>query len=493
MDEKARLSKLEELSELLTLLDKERRYNMLSLYDPGRRRDEGGLPPSAKQLEFHRLGADFRERGMFAANQSGKSTAAGFEVAIHMTGRYPDWWEGYRFNRATNWWLLGKTAEVARDNPQRILLGRGTDWGSGTVPRECLHGEPRRSRRSPDFVDGFQVLHVSGQVSTAKFKTYDQGVESLEGETLDGVWPDEEPPLDVFTALLARTSRHLGLVMLTMTPSKGATEVYLRFVDPDKEDPGAKYRVMLNMTLDDAEFYTQEEKDQIAAQYPEHERQARVFGVASLGEGLVFPISDSEISVPPFEIPDFFRHINGLDVGFGHPTAAAFVAFDPDRDIIYVYDVYKQARQEALIHAEAIKKRGVWIPVAWPHDAAQHEKGSGVPLAELYRARPPQGYGVNMLPFSARYDDKIGGPMRSEPGVQAIYDRMVTGRFKVVETCADWFTEKRMFHRKDAKIVASHDDLMKATLYACIMLRHALPYRRVQRVERAVDFEEGWI
>src|SRR5262249_57481484 len=55
--------------------------------------------PYPKQAEFH--AAPARERLLMAGNQLGKTLAGGFEVAMHATGRYPDWWSGRRFHRPT--------------------------------------------------------------------------------------------------------------------------------------------------------------------------------------------------------------------------------------------------------------------------------------------------------------------------------------------------------------------------------------------------------
>jgi hypothetical protein len=50
--------------------------------------------PYPKQAEFHNAGAKHRERLLMAGNQLGKTLAGGFEVAMHATGRYPDWVAG---------------------------------------------------------------------------------------------------------------------------------------------------------------------------------------------------------------------------------------------------------------------------------------------------------------------------------------------------------------------------------------------------------------
>src|SRR5262245_10705883 len=60
--------------------------------------------PYPKQREFHAAGATSRERLLMAGNQLGKTLAGGFEAAMHATGRYPDWWQGKRFDRPVNAW-----------------------------------------------------------------------------------------------------------------------------------------------------------------------------------------------------------------------------------------------------------------------------------------------------------------------------------------------------------------------------------------------------
>src|SRR5919206_369765 len=54
--------------------------------------------PYPKQADFHAAGATHRERLLMAGNQLGKTLAGGFEIAMHATGRYPDWWTGKRFD-----------------------------------------------------------------------------------------------------------------------------------------------------------------------------------------------------------------------------------------------------------------------------------------------------------------------------------------------------------------------------------------------------------
>src|SRR5215213_2897861 len=96
--------------------------------------------PYPKQARFHAAGAASRERLLMAGNQLGKTLAGGFEAAMHMTGRYPDWWQGKRFDRPVVGWVCGRSGEDMRDGMQRILLGRAGQIGSGSIPKDAITG-----------------------------------------------------------------------------------------------------------------------------------------------------------------------------------------------------------------------------------------------------------------------------------------------------------------------------------------------------------------
>lgn len=224
-------------------------------------------------------------------------------------------------------------------------------------------------------------------------------------------------------------------------------------------------RAVVTMTIDDVDHYTAEQKAAIIASYPPHEREARARGVPTMGSGRVFPVPESLITEDPVPIPKHWPQIIGLDFGWDHPTAAARVAWDRDNDVVHVVACYRRKEAVPAIHAAAIKAWGDWIPVAWPHDGLQHDKGSGEQLAEQYRK-----LGVNMLPEKATHP---GGGYGVEAGVMEMLERMETGRFKVFKGLNDWFEEFRLYHRLDGKIVKERDDLMSATRYAVMMLREA--------------------
>ena len=46
-----------------------------------------------------------------AGNQLGKTRAGGAEWAMHLTGRYPRWWQGKTFDTGVRLWAAGVTGE----------------------------------------------------------------------------------------------------------------------------------------------------------------------------------------------------------------------------------------------------------------------------------------------------------------------------------------------------------------------------------------------
>ena len=199
--------------------------------------------PYTKQKEFHQAGATNSERLFMAGNQLGKTIAGGAEWAMHLTGRYPDWWRGATFDKPVVMWAAGVTKESTRDNPQRVLLGPPTQeeqWGTGMIPKDALE-DWDRAMGTPNLLDNVTVKWGGGGdvqqgVSVLSFKSYDQGREKWQGPTLDGVWFDEESPLDIYTEGLTRTNRGQRgqFTMITFTPLLGMSEVVRMFLIGEK-------------------------------------------------------------------------------------------------------------------------------------------------------------------------------------------------------------------------------------------------------------------
>jgi phage terminase large subunit-like protein len=445
-----------------------------------------GYKPYQKQSEFHAMGAVKRERMLSAGNQLGKTLSAANEVAMHLTGRYPSWWDGKRFAKGNNWLAGSESGELTRRGVQRYLFGRDPkkDPGTGAIPKDCIV-DINWSRHVNEFIDTAKIRFKGADgvetASTISLKSYDQGRGKWQADTVDGVWFDEEPPEDIYMEGLTRTNAAFGPVIVTCTLLKGMTAIAMRFWSELDTylDAG-----MVNMTIHDVDHYTPEQKEKIIAGYPAHERDARTLGVPSMGSGKVFPISEDVISVDPFPIPSHWPRIIGLDFGWDHPAGAAWLAWDRDNDTVYVVNEFQLRETTPALQAPLLAAKGKWMPVAWPHDGLQHDKGSGEQLAQQYR-----NLGVNTLVDKATHPPADGqkegeGGNGVEAGISEMLERMQTGRWKVFTTCAAWLAEFRMYHRKDGLIVKKNDDVISASRYGMMMLRYAITEPKITAFTR---------
>tara|TARA_R100001510_G_scaffold7696_1_gene5959 strand:+ start:2285 stop:3706 length:1422 start_codon:yes stop_codon:yes gene_type:complete len=449
----------ERIQEIVSTLKKRRVEYKLNYYKPYR-----------FQKDFHKAGKEANQRLLMAANRVGKSYVGAMEMSMHLTGLYPDWWQGKRFKEPIRAWVCGASNETTRDICQKELFGQPDnprDKGKGSVPKHLI-GETTRKPGVPNAHSSVLVKHTSGGWSRCAFKAYEMGAEKFMGESIDLVWLDEEPSQEIYSQCITRTLDRRGQVYLTFTPESGMTEVVQNFTTDLKP-----LQALITAGWEDADHLTEDMKQQILEALPPHERELRSKGIPMIGSGLVFPIAEDSLTIEPFTIPEHFPRIAAIDFGYDHPTAVVWVAWDRDEDIVYVYDCYRMAKQTPDYHASHINERqgSHFIPIAFPHDGYQHDKGSGTTLAEQYRA-----CNVNMLPFHFENPPALGekkGGNSVEAGIMDMLTRMEQGRFRVFNTLYDWFEEFRLYHRKDGKIVKIRDDLMSATRYATMSLRHA--------------------
>lgn len=183
-----------------------------------------------RHMAFFRAGATYRERLFMAGNRVGKTIAGSYETALHLTGRYPDWWQGRRFGEPGAWYAAGSTLETTRDIVQLELLGPGEQYGTGMIPASCIDDVKRRPNTN-GAVDYAVVKHVEGGFARVNFKSYDQGRKAFEGTAKQGVWMDEEPPQAIYTECVTRTATTQGLILVTFTPLNGATDVVMDFIE----------------------------------------------------------------------------------------------------------------------------------------------------------------------------------------------------------------------------------------------------------------------
>ena len=185
-----------------------------------------------KHMAFFRGGAKYHERMFMAANRVGKTVCGSYETALHLTGEYPDWWEGRVFEEPVGAWAAGKTTETARDIVQLALCGPPESMGTGMIPADNIV-DWRFKPNTNQSLDWILVKHRSGKNSWIGMKSYDQGRKAFEGTEKDVIWLDEEPPAAIYTECLTRTATVDGIIYDTFTPLEGATEMVHSFMAPE--------------------------------------------------------------------------------------------------------------------------------------------------------------------------------------------------------------------------------------------------------------------
>jgi phage terminase large subunit-like protein len=305
----------------LARVDAGRRFEML-YPDRGQLRRE--LYP--KHVEFFAASSDFTELAIIGANRSGKTTAAAYAMTAHLTGRYPPWWTGRRFERPITAWCAGVDAKSARESVQAALFGEPGKPGTGVLPPDAVESTTARPG-VPGAIDTAIVKHISGGRSRLVIKSYDAGRESFQGARIDLGWCDEEPGADVYSEFLTRLLSTVpgepsGLMLLTFAPLLGLSDVVLSFLPGGKPKDGimsgsadsnsGKWYTIV--TMHETPHIPAAEREKLAASFAPHEREARTKGIPSLGAGAIYPVPESDYVIRPFELPDWHRRAYALDI-----------------------------------------------------------------------------------------------------------------------------------------------------------------------------------
>ena len=430
--------------ELLAQQREFERYNAIDSYFPDNGPYRRELYP--KHLEFFEAGSKYRERAFLAGNRVGKTLSGAFEVACHLTGNYPQWWSGRRFNHPVVAWAAGDTSKTTRDIIQLALYGPFHDSGTGMIPRDRIERTTTKTGIA-DCLETIYVKHVSGGLSEIGLKSYDQQRDSFQGTNRHVIWLDEEPPYDIYIETLLRTMVVNGLVLMTATPLLGMTDVIRSYVQPAENDES---KFFVQATWDDVPHLNASAKEALLASIPPYQREARSKGVPQLGSGAIYQVPEDEIVVPEFEIPAHWPRAFGLDVGW-KKTAAVWGARNNETGEIFLYSEYYRGMAEPSVHADGITSRGKWIPGVIDPASQGRSQTDGQQLIELYRR-----HGLNLSPAINAV----------EAGLYETWQLLASGKLKVFRSLGNWLSEFRMYQRDaEGRIVKQNDHLMDATRY----------------------------
>jgi phage terminase large subunit-like protein len=494
---------LEGLVDLVNALEQARAQGMTKgfhrWFDP---RGEFPITRLPKHASFFEAGAHYRERYFSASNRTGKSISGAYETVLHATGQYPDWWKGKRFDRPINAWAVGTTHETTRNIVQKEIMGEVGQFGTGMIPADLIV-DTKAGNKIPGGLDFVKVRHISGGVSEIMFKSYQQGRVGFEGTNQHVIWLDEMPPIDIYSECLIRTAMTKGVVLVTATPVAGLTPFVRSFFNRGDFLPlGAELPGIVKMTRDeeegavrekmakgemdildlkrireekgkpttkavlvcgwdDAPWLDENTKSELADGMQPHERQARMTGLPSMGSGSVFSVPVEEILVQDFDIPKHWKRIGGFDVGWNN-TAAMWLAENPDTGEMFFYSEHKQGKQEPALHAQALKMRGDWIPMAIDPASRGASQADGKQLFNTYRSLGVKVFAADNSREFALYE---------------MQQAFASGQLKVFKSLKQFIAEYVTYRRaENGKIIKENDHLLDAGRYAFIERRHAKPF-----------------
>ena len=197
-------------------------------------------------------------------------------------------------------------------------------------------------------------------------------------------------------------------------------------------------------------------------------------------------MAEEFITCQPFEIPAHWFVIGAMDFGWDHPQAQIQIAWDKDNDMFYLTHAWKQRHTSPNDAWGAVKKWQENVPVAWPHDGLQTEKGSGLQQKSYYEEA-----GFNMLYEKSTWEDGGNGV---EAGVFELRDLMQKGKFKAFAGLRDFFDEFNQYHRDpNGKISKTMDDILDSIRYGYMMRREAVQKANIGKSKAVkINFASEW-
>lgn len=461
----------EELAELLEEYKTHIKFNKLEMFKP-----------YDYQVRFMNASAKCKQRLMRAANQSGKSFGASFEVAQHITGLYQPYFEGERIEGGGHlYWCIGIDLDSTARVMQRALFGTADirieeDIGTGAIPRDTIDFSSF-VKDGPRLMS-CRIRHVDGSYNTIQFFGAAQGADRLMGAVVKFVWIDEEPKhnsMAVYSQCLTRTTTTNGHIMMTATPEMGFTALQRMFAE---DTTGQLY--VDSASWWDCPHITENDIKRLMAGIPEWQRDMRSKGLPVLGSGAVFPYTDEVVMCEDLIPKGHWPVICSLDFSsVNDASVVCFSAFDPEEEVFYVYDmVYidkleeKNPRHMAQIILES---RTPFIPTVSPHDGGVNSVN---PEA---KAKVMKGMGVNVLgksfynPATLSLAFHKSGGIEREPGLTEMRRLMEEGKLKICRSVTHFFREKAQLFYAPASNggikCVGQDDAIDAIRYGVISLR----------------------
>jgi len=435
--------------------------------------------PFDHQRRFFRTGSADR-RGILAANRIGKTVSTCFETAMHLTGLYPDWWEGYRFDKPITCMVAGEGWSQVALVLQNELLGTqdvkiAENLGTGAIPRDCIVVDTMRNDGANCI--GVEIRHRSGSNSYLLFANYTQEVRQLQGFKLNLAVFDEQPPDDFFSEIVTRTATTQGKVLCSFTPLKGLNGLVSKFWN---RESGYEY---IRVSWDDVPeydpwgqpFLLKETRLQLERDYLPHEREARIAGKPVMGKGAVFQLNNW----PTYKTGDYnfaqmsnIQRVIALDLGLvNDKTVITLMYWEPFEKTAFLHkQIVVQGVEEAVpiqYINHLLRPEVFGCPIVLPADASTPGRYtmSSNSVRELF-----EQYELNVLP------DPIMNPPDSQGrktnhksfGINQMRQMLEVGSLMVNENCTHFLSEAQNYFVDEKGRFSDPDDCIDSARYAVL-------------------------
>ena len=456
------------LQEYAIAIAEDMRYNQLKYFRP-----------FEHQRKFFRTGASPR-RGILAANRIGKTVSTCFETACHLTGRYPEWWDGKRFDKPVTAMVAGEGWSQVALVLQAELLGTNDvkirdAIGTGAIPRECIVFDTMRGDGANCI--GVEIKHKSGSNSYLLFANYTQEVRQMQGFKLNLAIFDEQPPDDFFSEIVTRTATTQGQVLCSFTPLKGLNGLVSKFWN--HEDGYEHIRV----SWDDVPeydpwgepFLLNSTRLQLERDYLPHERDARRNGVPVMGKGAVFQIRNW----PTYKTGDYdFRNTSGiyrliaLDLGLvNDKTVLSLIYWMPNEQEAWLdKQIVVKGTEEAnpINYVQHLMRPEVFgTPIVLPPDAGTVGRYtmSALSIRQLF-----EQYELNVYPEPIHNPADEQGRVTNHKsfGINMMRQMMELGTFHINENCVEFLRECQNYYVDDKGRFSDPDDCIDSARYALL-------------------------
>ena len=454
-------------SELAIAVADDMQYNQLKYFRP-----------FDHQRKFFETAASDR-RGILAANRIGKTVSTCSETAMHLTGQYPPWWTGYRFDHPITAMVAGEGWSQVAMVLQNELLGTQDikirdQLGTGAIPRSAIVFDTMRSDGANCM--GVEILHPRGK-SYLLFANYTQEVRQMQGFKLNLAVFDEQPPDDFFSEIVTRTATTQGKILCSFTPLKGLNGLVSKFWNKEE---GYDF---IRVAWDDVPeydpwgepFLLAETRAQLERDYLPHEREARIAGKPVMGQGAVFQIR----SWPTYKTGDYdFRTLPNI-----HRVIALDLGLVNDRTVISLmyWDPYER---EAWLHRQIcvsgieeanptnyinhlMRPEVFGTPIVLPPDAgtAGRYTMSALSIRELF-----EEYELNVWerPIMNPPDDQGRTTNHKAYGINVMRQMLEAGTFHVNENCVDFLREAQNYYVDPQGRFSDPDDTIDSARYALL-------------------------